>query len=213
MSITPPYGDLDLGFPLQMGNLGPTIPTRDVMDIRKEPSCYMYVWLCFCFSHELFFLFIGLRFYYDFEMDNLLYRYVFAKILWSCGGFKLGRDLHPASAMIIITIRYTNNGPNKIFVRKDWRGSINSFYAFCFPRNWSWFVKSNPTVALTQIFIHWSGVQMDQGWVAFRSQVSPPLLAAKSSITHEKARQWFRGLVVRRAQTYNTNLRCQSWSY
>ena len=42
-SITPPYGNLTLGFPLQVGNLGPTVLVRDVMDIRKEPSCYTYV--------------------------------------------------------------------------------------------------------------------------------------------------------------------------
>jgi len=42
-SITPPYGNLTFSYPLQMGNLGPTLPVRDVMDIRKEPSCYTYI--------------------------------------------------------------------------------------------------------------------------------------------------------------------------
>ena len=42
-SITPPYGNVTLDYLLQMSSVGPTIPLRDVMDIRKEPSCYTYV--------------------------------------------------------------------------------------------------------------------------------------------------------------------------
>ena len=42
-SITPPYGALNLSYPLRMGNLGPTVPVRDVMDTRKAPYCYTYV--------------------------------------------------------------------------------------------------------------------------------------------------------------------------
>jgi len=43
VSVTPPYGNVTLNYPLRMGNVGPTIPIRDVMDIREEPSCYIYV--------------------------------------------------------------------------------------------------------------------------------------------------------------------------
>jgi len=42
-SHTPPYGNLTLDYPLKMGNVGPTLPVGDVMDIRREPSCYTYV--------------------------------------------------------------------------------------------------------------------------------------------------------------------------
>ena len=42
-SIYPPYGNVTLNDPLKMGGVGPTIPLRDVMDTRKEPSCYTYV--------------------------------------------------------------------------------------------------------------------------------------------------------------------------
>jgi tyrosinase len=42
-SVAPPYGRLTLGYPLKMGNVGRTLPVRDVMDIRKKPSCYTYV--------------------------------------------------------------------------------------------------------------------------------------------------------------------------
>lgn len=42
-SRTPPYGNITLHYPLKMGNVGPTLPVGDVMDIRKEPSCYIYV--------------------------------------------------------------------------------------------------------------------------------------------------------------------------
>lgn len=42
-SATPPYDRLTLGYPLKMGNVGQTVPVRDVLDIRKEPSCYTYV--------------------------------------------------------------------------------------------------------------------------------------------------------------------------
>jgi len=42
-SITPPYGNVTLSYPLNMGSTGPTLPVRDVMDTRKEPSCYVYI--------------------------------------------------------------------------------------------------------------------------------------------------------------------------
>ena len=42
-STSPPYGNVTLNYPLQMGNVGPTILIRDIMDTRKEPSCYIYV--------------------------------------------------------------------------------------------------------------------------------------------------------------------------
>ena len=41
-SISSP-GNLTLDYLLQMGNLGPTVPVRDVMDIHSEPYCYTYI--------------------------------------------------------------------------------------------------------------------------------------------------------------------------
>jgi len=42
-SVTPPYGNVTLDYPLKMGDVGPTLTIRDVMDIRQEHSCYTYV--------------------------------------------------------------------------------------------------------------------------------------------------------------------------
>jgi len=42
-STSAPYGNLTLDYTLQMGNIGFTLPVRDIMDIRMEPSCYTYV--------------------------------------------------------------------------------------------------------------------------------------------------------------------------
>ena len=42
-SSSPPYGNVTLSYPLEMGDIGPTIPIRDVMDTRKAPSCFIYV--------------------------------------------------------------------------------------------------------------------------------------------------------------------------
>ncbi|KAF9558276.1 tyrosinase [Agrocybe pediades] len=40
---TPPFTNLTLEYPLQMGTIGNTVPIRDVMDIHSEPNCYTYV--------------------------------------------------------------------------------------------------------------------------------------------------------------------------
>ncbi|KAF8802290.1 Di-copper centre-containing protein [Phlegmacium glaucopus] len=42
-TITPPFQNVTLDFGLEMGDLAPTIPIRDVMDLRQKPSCYAYV--------------------------------------------------------------------------------------------------------------------------------------------------------------------------
>lgn len=42
-TITPPFQDVTLAFGLEMGELGPTIPIQDVMNIHQKPSCYAYV--------------------------------------------------------------------------------------------------------------------------------------------------------------------------
>lgn len=39
----PPYIPVTLSYLLQMGNVGSTLSLWDVMDIRKEPNCYVYV--------------------------------------------------------------------------------------------------------------------------------------------------------------------------
>ena len=43
VSIYPPYGNVTLSYGLKMGNIGPSLPVWNVMDTRKEPSCYTYV--------------------------------------------------------------------------------------------------------------------------------------------------------------------------
>lgn len=42
-SMTPPYGHLTLSYPLEMGSVGPSLPVGDIMDTRKNHSCYIYV--------------------------------------------------------------------------------------------------------------------------------------------------------------------------
>ncbi|KAF8055434.1 tyrosinase [Lyophyllum atratum] len=42
-SVTPPYGSLTLGFMLEMANLAPRVPVREVMDIGGGCLCYEYV--------------------------------------------------------------------------------------------------------------------------------------------------------------------------
>jgi len=40
---TPPFTNVTLDYPLQMGTIGNTVPIRTVMDIHSEPNCYTYV--------------------------------------------------------------------------------------------------------------------------------------------------------------------------
>ncbi|KIM46639.1 hypothetical protein M413DRAFT_440244 [Hebeloma cylindrosporum] len=42
-TVDPPYVNVTLDYPLDMGNLAATIPIRDVMDIWSPPNCYTYV--------------------------------------------------------------------------------------------------------------------------------------------------------------------------
>ena len=42
-TIDPPFVDVTLDYPLDMGTLADTIPIRDVMDIWSAPNCYTYV--------------------------------------------------------------------------------------------------------------------------------------------------------------------------
>jgi len=44
-SIYPPVVNLTYNFPLQMGNLGPTVSVGTILNIYDEPNCYTYVWL------------------------------------------------------------------------------------------------------------------------------------------------------------------------
>ena len=42
-TTVPPFVNVTLDYPLQMGTLGPTVPIRDIMDIWSVPNCYTYV--------------------------------------------------------------------------------------------------------------------------------------------------------------------------
>ncbi|TFK33798.1 hypothetical protein BDQ12DRAFT_637106 [Crucibulum laeve] len=42
-TVPPPWVNITLDFPLDMGTLGETVPIRDAMDIRQAPLCYIYV--------------------------------------------------------------------------------------------------------------------------------------------------------------------------
>ena len=42
-TIDPPFVNVTLDYPLDMGTLGTTLPIRDVMDIWAAPNCYTYV--------------------------------------------------------------------------------------------------------------------------------------------------------------------------
>jgi tyrosinase len=42
-SIYPPTVNLTYGFPLQMGDLGPTVSVGTVLDIHSKSNCYTYL--------------------------------------------------------------------------------------------------------------------------------------------------------------------------
>ena len=42
-TIEPPFVNVTLDYPLDMGTLGAVRPIRDVMDIWAAPNCYTYV--------------------------------------------------------------------------------------------------------------------------------------------------------------------------
>ena len=42
-SPDPPYENVTLNFPLEMGNQARSVPIRDVMDIHDSSNCYTYV--------------------------------------------------------------------------------------------------------------------------------------------------------------------------